>query len=473
MKNENNQNTSGSQKDENSHNEKIPLWLQGLQEHKDEDTNPIEVEKPSAEARSSELPVETPTAENHPSDDHINLKGTTPEGNLQPDWLSELADIDPARPPVLDQQDKELALSEAEELRQSLVQGKEPQEFELSPIPSEDIPKEVDEAFEDLPPLEEEIELREPEEMNEAFVDHPADEEEHDVHQPEEVEITEAEEETRLEEAQPQDEDLPPWLQEMITESQEPEQTVLKEEENQEAAMLADEPTEPIEVMDEPLPQAELEPDEKISEETVDEFEFEQPEVDYDKLEVLEEIQPMQEFELDEQEITSEPPPSEWVPEQAVVDEINFQDEPLAEEIPAVRAEGDTHPMDMIEPESEEEIPSFEEQPEDLIESEFTPVEYEEEESTSTLPEDLLKAKEMLFSGDIDQALSLIRSSGDQSAFRCEIKTWLVDAAQAIEKPNTDFWELLGDLALEEEQPDLAFNAYSNAIQSLLKKNEG
>ena len=467
MKNENNQNASGSHKDEKGHNEEIPLWLQGLQEHADEDTNPIEIEKPSVETWAGDLPVETPAPKNTPLEDQIETKGKTTEGNTHPDWLSELADIDPTKPPVLDQREEAPASSESEEVKESRVVGEEPEEIELAQVPSQDIPKVVDEAFKGLPPAGEEIELREPEEIKEPHKDQSAVDQEHGIEQSAEVEITEAEEEMRLEESQPQDEDLPPWLQEMIAESQEPDQTLSKQEEIQKAAMLADEPTEPIEVKDEPPPQEEPEAYKEI----VEEIEFEQQEVDVEVNEGSEEIQVIEEFEVSEQEITPEPPPSEWVPEQAVGSGIDFENEPLPHETPATSIEGDTHPAEITESGSEEDAPALEEQPEGLSESDLNQLEQEGEISES-LPEDLLRAKEMLLSGEIDQALSLIRASSEQSAYRGEIKTWLVDASQALEKPHVDFWELVGDLALEEKQPELALNAYSNAIQSLIKKNE-
>jgi hypothetical protein len=89
-----------------------------------------------------------------------------------------------------------------------------------------------------------------------------------------------------------------------------------------------------------------------------------------------------------------------------------------------------------------------------------------------SLSEELRKAKEMLLNGETNEAVHLVRNLDERSTYRQEIKTWLIDAANKIENPSVGFWELLGDIALEDGQPDMAFDAYARAIQSLLINQE-
>ena len=45
-----------------------------------------------------------------------------------------------------------------------------------------------------------------------------------------------------------------------------------------------------------------------------------------------------------------------------------------------------------------------------------------------------------------------------------------MDSANTVEKPNVDFWELMGDIALENDEADLALDAYAKAIQTLISE---
>ena len=191
MENENNQNSSGPHKAENhNQNDSIPLWLQGLKEHEDEDTSPLEVEEVPVDSWEDEISEKSTEEQYSGIDQPLE---TTDEPNERIETKPDLFD----KSSTIDQQDEEPSPMQVEARNSSFNLNGEHQQEDRKETPAEKIPDEVEEPFEDLPSFENEIL---PTATNE-------------------VEITDTVEGSAAEELS-QDEDLPPWLQEMIAEPQ-------------------------------------------------------------------------------------------------------------------------------------------------------------------------------------------------------------------------------------------------------------
>ncbi len=466
MKNDNNHNSTGPQ-DEQNENEEIPLWLQGLPEQEVEDTNPIEVEENAVEDWVNELteekPADSPPPEVEQTDaNEAPIHETAGEESF-PDWLNELAEIDPATPAVFDRQDSESTPVEGSHDKQTMDEDKNPQAVEHKQPDPEEYPDESNLTDEDLPTHGGEIEMDTT--NQEASTEDP----QKPTGEPaEENELTAASE-ARSPANLSEDEDLPPWLQEMISEPEapSPEAAFPPEGEIRLDEEQINEPTEPIELSETPSDQ-------------------ETPEVDQTPEEDAHEYDPDQAFEesyadtpveieegANDQESIPEPPPAAWIPEQLNVDdETPSDDSPLPPEPAEVINRETIEQVDEPIPAALEENQFLEEQPEYF---EDIPVEtpVENEIDFEELPADLAQAKALLWSGEMDQAINLIHSYDEKSKHTALIKTLLLEASNVIEEPNQKFWELLGDTALEEDQPELALNAYTNAIQALLRGQEG
>jgi len=174
MKNENSQNTNqtdGEKKDE------IPLWLQGLQDHENEDTNPIEVEASYVENWGNELTQETSDGESSSGEGPFDTaKGSKNEETI-PDWLSEIAKEESEMPSEEVQGEMPIP-SPDEERNDSLAKEEGPQEVQLE-AHSESLSDEVDE------PVEQQIEA----EKDYQYPEHDASEENEEDQTPKEQAI--------------------------------------------------------------------------------------------------------------------------------------------------------------------------------------------------------------------------------------------------------------------------------------------
>lgn len=461
MENENIQNSSGSLKAGN-HQQKdiIPLWLQGLKEHEDEDTRPLEVEEAFVDSWVASITEEAKEAQDAGIDQPLAIKDESTGGiKTKPGFLDESAEID--------QHDEEPFPMQVDLQKSSSALTDEHQEEDLIETTPEKITDEAEKPLEDLPSSEDEIPQTEPSE----------------------VEITDTIEENTVEELS-QDEDLPPWLQEMIAEPQpslDDQRPVQEEPIHLETAEKIDEPTEPI------VLSGELSDLEKVKKPEENDFIFTEaieeeddeifakdtlsPENEFSNVQDLQEYtaepedQPIKELEEYDTGFQPEPPPSEWVPEQVAVEPTGNEPEPSPTDTLASSEEATTSPLDIAEESSEVNPPALEEgvfsTPESLQEKQGLA-----EAMFPSLSEELRKAKEMLLNGETNEAVHLVRNLDERSTYRQEIKTWLIDAVNKIENPSVGFWELLGDIALEDGQPDMAFDAYARAIQSLLINQE-
>jgi hypothetical protein len=88
-------------------------------------------------------------------------------------------------------------------------------------------------------------------------------------------------------------------------------------------------------------------------------------------------------------------------------------------------------------------------------------------------PKTLKFAKFLLDQGDYRQAMEIIKTYIDKPAYIGKIKNWLTDAVNNGANQNSDIWETLGDIALRENDPDHALDAYTKAIDILLGLTKG
>lgn len=196
------------------------------------------------------------------------------------------------------------------------------------------------------------------------------------------------------------------------------------------------------------------------------------------------------------QEMIAEPPePGSEEIEPASIDieeQLDESTEPvdITEEIDVSGDEGD-------EPEQPEESVIFEdyqdqsppvETPASVIEEDHTPVftplensfgqdaQEEEQEPDQTrsvgLPKTVQYAKFLLDQGDVKPAVKIFKTHIEQSEHLDAIKTWLIEATKDRGGANSDVWELIGDIAVQQNNPNQAFEAYMQAIAELLPTNE-
>jgi len=202
----------------------------------------------------------------------------------------------------------------------------------------------------------------------------------------------------------PDNEELPEWLHEMITETPEslPEELIPPVmEEIKEIVEAVDEPTEPMD----------------ITQETV-------IKVEEESIELLDEpLLPLDETSVEETTLEL----SEALEEKPT--EFSLESE--------------------AGPEEEEK-------------------EEEEQQEEQDIPRMLMFAKYLLDEGDTTRAIEIFTSYMGQSLYRNQIKSWLVECAQREDIADSAIWESLGDIAMKEGESEQAFNAYTKSIQILV-----
>lgn len=234
------------------------------------------------------------------------------------------------------------------------------------------------------------------------------------------IEISEIEEDldpvqelTALEASVSEDEELPEWLQEMINEPDQVELTPLEKD------LTAQEQTDIISETEEL-------PDTLADEPT----------------------QPMaiSMAEATPQDL-AEPAP-EPSHESAPQDEGWVQEVELAEE-------------EEVSDFQEDEVEEVEEIPELIPETQI----YE-----TGLPDELLDAQALLESGQISSAAQVFARHTSNPDFNHQIQTWLINVAEGDAQGNSEVWETLGDLKLNDDDPQGALEAYNKAIQVFLER---
>lgn len=220
------------------------------------------------------------------------------------------------------------------------------------------------------------------------------------------------------EEMIPDDEELPDWLHEMIEEeSEQPSKNLMSSFiENEDK----DEPTEPVVITHET--QAEVfEPTDSLQEASIEE---------------LDQVLHQEETSTKEQELLNE------------------------QELGSITA-----PTDFMEPEE------FQKQTDVDAFPGPTPTEISKQDDVET-PKTLRFAKFLLDQGDYRQAMEIIRTYTDKPAYLEKIKHWLTEAVADGSDMISDVWECLGDIALDEGDPEEAIAAYTKAITILLHSTE-
>ena len=236
------------------------------------------------------------------------------------------------------------------------------------------------------------------------------------------IEISEIEEDldpvqelTDLEESVSDDEELPEWLQEMINE---PDQVKLP----------------PVEVDSFALEQTDLASEiEELPDSLADE--------------------PTQPVTIAKAEDAVENLPQ---PESEPSDESSPQDEGWIQEVDLVDVdEEETVAIQEVEAEEGEESPV---------------VAPEAEISDAGLPEELLEAQTLLENGQISDAAHLFTHHATNPDYNHQIQAWLINAAECEAQGNSEIWETLGDLKLNDDDPQGALEAYNKAIQVFLDR---
>jgi hypothetical protein len=444
---EKNKNESPEEQKKNDRNpkENIPLWLQGLEEPEPEDTalgdsdnESVEdwiKETESASINSAEIEVSKQEADEILEDTEevpiVSGLASDSEEPL-PDWLGELSAVDATSPEIEDSPEIIPTPSEHEIIKDidSLVEEE---------APGEGFPKALDEPLEAMPSEEDFLEISE---INLENIPEP------------ELEDSD--------EFVPEDEALPDWLHEMISEKSEMENA--PESSDEVLGDIQDEPTEPVDIAQEANTE-------------------EKEEVDMSAAEVKETAEtatPELEEGLDEEEFTEDTSPVTASVSKAKQTEESIE-EPSMEEnqekpspitSPVDNIEKDTTPPTAKEQEeSEEKEPALISSTEEEMPPESS-LPIQETTQPVAVPKSLRFAKYFLDQGDVGRALEIINTHIEQSTYLNEIKTWLVETVDDRTQHNSEVWESLGDIAVHEGNHQDALTAYTKAIKTLLSKKE-
>lgn len=92
----------------------------------------------------------------------------------------------------------------------------------------------------------------------------------------------------------------------------------------------------------------------------------------------------------------------------------------------------------------------------------------EETERPGGTPKTLRFAKYLLDQGDFDRAKEIFKPYIENNEFIEDIEAWLIEASNNGAKKHSGTWELIGDIAMVQNQPSRAFEAYKQAITVLL-----
>ncbi len=468
MDNENNINDLPESEDESS-NEPIPLWLQGLdnvaseeeQNEQQEDTQPFQVQ--------SDWRQEEPETE-----DEAPLPEEMPEPKLKkreslPDWLVELSKFDTVES-IVEKIDNEKKLSDEQRM--------------------EDTTSEPDEVFEEIDIINFEEEPRSDQVIDQQIT--PEDHEEFiDLSDLDLREIDQPEE--QLQPERKNEDSLPGWLQEMIEEPEETLQEEIATSEEPESTFELKEDTQPVEITPEPdlweeeipesafdiedaLRESQIPIDEQSEEAVFDEITEieewpspEQPEEAAEEFEITADAVTFEEFEITDE---VEPKFEEIVETEPAED---YEVAPKAEFEPELEITDEIEPV--VEPEFEEEIEEYNEIEEIEEIEEFEEIEeigevevFDKEIQPAPLPEDLSLAKDLLSQGERSKSIEILNYYIKEDSYVDEIDTLLQDFKDTTSEADSDVWETIGDIALKKGKPESALEAYSTAINQLLQK---
>lgn len=130
-------------------------------------------------------------------------------------------------------------------------------------------------------------------------------------------------------------------------------------------------------------------------------------------------------------------------------------------------ADEDTTPISTIKT---EDISSDQDEPESIeLESDEQQSELSETSEEKYTLDDL---KSYLNQEDFQQALKIINELDDETTDFDEVTPLLLAAAENDGQENSVLWEVIGDIALKQEKPHDALDAYAKAIKYLLANSE-
>lgn len=410
-----------SEKHERDPKESIPLWLQGLAENDQPDqTEPFTPPAETSAEENGEDNEETAAAADPPM-------GHTDDIEALPDWLDEIVTED--------------------------------ESAETTPEPDEDVESELKPAKADEPTDEVVVEQREGQEEDLSSGSEKVVEAEEEPETTTDdapfVDISDMDVEDEM---LPEEEDLPDWLTDMITEEEtdkqkparkapaDTEQTLTPERESEadnldeEAGWqhLEDTPADwmpfddstPVNQPDDEIPEWLIEESEEdTSPIVVNDSEEEEGEEEEKEIEAAESVTedtgsfvPIEPIELPEPAL----PPAE--PDRNITDEAVLTEE---------------------EPESEPE------------------------ESRDAMPKALRFAKFILDQGEVDRAMEIISTHIGPSDYLDEVEEWITEAIDNGLQPSAGLWEAVGDIAIVREDYAKALNAYAKSMEALMHREEG
>ncbi|MCB2203075.1 hypothetical protein KQH56_03630 [bacterium] len=411
-----------SEEHEKDPKESIPLWLQGLAA--DDQPDETEPYTPSLDERTDQV--------SEPDDGADSVTGPADDIEVLPDWLDEIvAEDGPAELPAEPEEEAAPDAEQVDELTDEVLIDR-PEPVEETEISGED----------------EEVVEAEPDEDEAAF-----------------VELSDMDMEDEM---LPEEEDLPDWLTDMITEAPTEEEEPTGDRPDDMEQTLTAEAEQAPDNLDEDAGWQHLE-------ETPADW------VSFD------DSTPVNQAEEDEGEIP------EWLIEDSEEDTSPIViNEPEAEdELKDEEGEGDEEvktsksvtedtgsfvpiqPFEMPEPET----PSVDMDDDRSDEDELTEEEPEPEpqpvESGDSMPKALRFAKFILDQGEVDRAMEIISTHIGQTDYLDEVEGWITEALDNGIHPSATLWEVLGDIAIAREDYKEATNAYARAMDVLMNREEG
>lgn len=373
----------GSEHERGSSNDDIPRWLQGFKDSEPDDTQPIAQVENSADAWVPEM-----------GEHEIGPVG---EDEIEANDDSALSDSESIDHPIEEISEETQSLDDLEQQPDGHISDVDDlvdlpddisinDEIEIGNMLEEEMPQAINPSEDDLP-------------SPEGFVDISG------------LDVSELPERPILDDEPLRQGDLPEWLQEMITEAEEPQPDILSS-----AAIgdqdLADEPME-ITIN---LPDDQVEPlqDESVLEEGQTDFLMPESQAEFDN-----EITVTAAKEKEEEETSPLLMPTE-------------EDDHLLTEVG----------------------PSFD----------YSPI-YKEDHR-------IARIKGFLDDGNFDEAAPFISSLLEEESHLDELELWLMETVENDREASSQVFEVLGDIAFKQNKPADAFNAYTKAIKQLLVNDE-
>jgi len=362
--------------DENSHEDEVPAWLQGIDKPDLDDTSPNEPIHEDTWVKET-LQDNAETAQ-----EVTGVEAFLPPKTSLPEWLSQLSNVD--------------SETHSHEESPETISGETSDNFEaLDDTLTETETKGEQKDDPDEMNVHQDFQVNPPEDSaeDEGFIEISEFE---IVEIPEPFPISDGTEDS-------EDEELPPWLDEMIAE---PIDELIDNDTAEEAQLDEKEPSEPFDV-----------------------------------------YLDAQHFEDEGTEMPQET--NLTIPNETIQDDLVFS-----------IIEGDTQPVIMQSESFDTSEPSQESQ--ETI-----------REQSEELPKTLMFAKHLLDQSEFEPAKKILTTYIEKSKYVDVISQWLWELVNQRAEANSGVWELLGDIALQDDDPEQALSAYSQAITILVSEKKG